>query len=116
MAAVYEPADDFFLMSYNKVTITTGLLWKKGHFYCQFFGRRCFYKSFKMVCKSSRNCTTKLNAVFSQEAPFVRPFLGWPNQPLRGVLGENANEPSEGHLARDFPWSPHTALTEQTRA
>lgn len=36
----------FFLM-YNEVTIMTGLPWKSCHFYCQFFGRRCFYKSFK---------------------------------------------------------------------
>lgn len=32
----------FFLMSYNKVTITTGLPWKRCHFYCQSFWTKMF--------------------------------------------------------------------------
>lgn len=95
-----------FLMSYNKVTVTTGLPWKRFIFTANLFGWRCFYKSFKMVCKSNRNCTTKPSAVCPQEAPFMRSFLGWPSQSLRDVLGKKAKEPSDRHPSLWLPLEP----------
>lgn len=72
-------------------TVMIGLPWKSCHFYCQFFGWRCFYKSFKKVCKSSRNCTTN-SMLCSCESLFVRPVLEWPSLPVRDILGRKISK------------------------
>lgn len=43
-----------------------------------------------------------LNAVYSQDVPFVGPILGWPSLPVAGVLGEKTSE----HPQASGPWLP----------